>query len=272
MNTDINSIFADYLLRGSEFVSASVFAAEGHTPAAEGSRMLITIDGQSSGTVGGGAIEKDVINKALEIFSARKSRVITYDLESGSPVKDDEKTGMPCGGRVSIFLEYFGSPDSLYIFGCGHAGEALVKITVGLGFAVSCIDGRKEYADRIRKQYQVSVYQDFPEIDPDRENYIVIASYSHENDFEILSKIIAGRIDFKYLGIVASSRKWKLMKEKLLAEFGKGIDFYRIYSPAGIDTGGRTPADIAVSIAAELNSVRNGTEGLLHLRDKKSQQ
>ena len=269
MHSDINNTFAEYLSRGREFVSASVFNVQGHSPASEGSRMLVVKDGIAAGTVGGGAMEKDVIRKALELFSSCKSRVITYDLESGSAVENDEKTGMPCGGKVSVFLEYFGSPDSLYIFGCGHVGEALVNVLSGPGFSVNCIDEREEYAEKIKQRYHVPVFAGFPEMDSRRNTFIVIASYSHEKDYEILKKIIADKTEYEYLGIVASSGKWKTIKEKLEKEFGGRIDYSKIYSPAGLDTGGRTPADIAISIAAEINTVRYSISSQVSLRDKK---
>lgn len=266
---DINRKYADNLIKGKEFVSASAFGIEGHSPAVEGSRMLVFPDGATSGTVGGGALEKDIIIKAAELFGTRKSRVLTYDLDSGNEKDVDEKTGMPCGGKVSIFLEYFGSPDSLIIFGCGHVGEALVKISADLGFSVSCIDEREEYSERITRNYNVSVLTEFPEKYRLSNAFIVIATYSHEKDYEILGKIIKSGIKYNYLGIVASSRKWKMMKEKLILDSNPGIDFSLIYSPAGLGTGGGTPADIALSIAAEINSVRNDISELSHLRDKK---
>ncbi|PKM39740.1 MAG: hypothetical protein CVV03_12580 [Firmicutes bacterium HGW-Firmicutes-8] len=105
------------------------------------------------------------------------------------------------------------------------------------------------------------------EIIPD-ESYVVIAGYSHEVDFEVLRSIFKAKWSPRYIGILASPKKGGVIISKLKEEFGENIDLGKIYSPIGLDIGGESPEEIAISIIAEIQSLRYDKNGNKHLSEK----
>jgi len=98
----------------------TVIHTRGSTPREIGAKMIVTLDGNTSGTIGGSAVEALVIEKAKEAISKGKVLRVEYDLD------DVEKTstGMVCGGKMEFFIEPLKRFPRLYIFGGGHVGLA----------------------------------------------------------------------------------------------------------------------------------------------------
>jgi len=121
--------------KGEEFLIATVVNVKGSSPGKIGAKALITRDKKIFGTIGGGRIEKMVIDMAPAIIDEGVSKTLKFSLiQSDKPVKKDEhfenllKTEMLCGGEVEIFFEVYKKPVKLCICGAGHIGQAISKL------------------------------------------------------------------------------------------------------------------------------------------------
>ncbi len=250
-----NNVFSDLLSaqkKAVPTVMVTVIEVKGSAPQKAGARMLVYSDGRISGTIGGGAIEKKAIEFALSTMLSTDPQFKQYKLE--------QDLEMLCGGHMSLFFEPMSPPKPLYIFGAGHIGRALCRILEGAGFAVTIIDNRPEYADpdRIPAVSNILV-KPYPEALGElvftEQTSIVIVTHGHVHDREILEYCIQS--PFHYLGMIGSRRKVKQTVQNLIE---KGLSpelFYKLHSPIGLEIGGDTPTEIAVSIAAELIAVKN---------------
>jgi len=127
-----------------------------------------------------------------------------------------------------------------------------------MNFKTTVIDVRQNEIEKIpdcrviiAKDYN-SFIRDFSF--PDNSFYI-IATHSHDLDFEVLKAIFDSDVKPKYIGAVASKRKAKVIKERLLEKSNSKLDFSALHMPVGIKIGGNTPEFIAISIISELISV-----------------
>jgi xanthine dehydrogenase accessory factor len=235
-------------------VLATVIEASGSAPRKAGARMLIKADGSIVGTIGGGAIEKRIMDEALALMQGGAPKIVRYELE---------EIGMSCGGSMSTFLEPLQYAAELIIFGAGHIGAALSKIGNMMEFSVTVIDNRKEFAAKEKFPWAARViandYQEtLSELVFSDNTYIVIVTHKHIHDVEILE--YCAQRSFRYLGMIGSRTKVGKAFQQLR---DKGIDeeiIQRIHAPIGIGIGANTPAEIALSIAAELVAVRSETE------------
>lgn len=191
-----------------------------------------------------------------------------YILDENRVSSESEKTGMLCGGEVTLFFEHIGAAEKVIIFGAGHIGRVLFKFLSELNFRVSVLDNR-EAQDDARNDMEVIYYNGMEEAMDKAGNlensYVVIASHSHELDYQLLLSIIRSGIKPLYTGVVASRKKIEKMLSNLQDELGSIPETSSIYSPAGIDIGGRSPSAIALSIAAEIQSVRYKKRDFKHL-------
>lgn len=115
------------LLQGKELVVVTIISDSGSTPRTSGSRMIVYRDGRISGTIGGGAVEGDVIQSALCLFKTRGAIIATYDL---SQTGDTAQTDLICGGQVQILIEHVSVSDkSIKVY-----GEAYQEIKISQPF------------------------------------------------------------------------------------------------------------------------------------------
>ncbi len=270
---DIYSKINDYRKLGKDLVLVTVTEKEGMGPADVGKKMLVTSD-EAFGTVGGGAIEFYAREKAKEVLKERKSFSEKY-LLCGKEVYPDVKgveLPMVCGGHATLFYEFVGPKQYVYIFGAGHCGEALAKTLKPLGFHVTIIDERDYVIDQLDDSADIKVvsgFVDFIEKQGLKDNaYIVVCTPSHTHDYHVLNKILEKKYHPAYFGMLCSKKKIAEYLEKAYQEFGKDIDLKNFYSPIGLNIGGNSPEEIAISISGEMLSVYYGKSELnAHLRD-----
>lgn len=272
---DIYQKINEYRCKGKDLVLVTVTEKEGMGPADVGKKMLVTEDGEAFGTVGGGSIEFYAREKAKEVVKQRKSFSEKYILNNRDVYVDDGevKLNMACGGKATLFYEFVGPKAYLYIFGAGHCGAALAKVMKPLGFHITIIDDRKVVIDQLDDSTDIKANCGFTEfIDKNglRENsYVVVCTPSHQNDYHVLNKILEKKIKLKYFGMLCSQKKIAEYLEKAYETYGKEIDLSNFYSPIGLNIGGNSPEEIAISISGEILSVYYGkSEVNSHLRDK----
>ena len=230
----------------------TILNTKGSTPRKVGAKMLVYADGKIIGTIGGGSLEKKVIENALSVIGGKKARMFKHDL-----LYQHE---MCCGGTVELFIEPILKKNKLYIFGAGHTGQSLAKYALSFDFEVVLIDDRKEYIDECTfdevNKMCLPYQQSLTLLPFDDQVFVCIMTYSHPMDREILSYCL--KKPFAYLGMIGSQRKVEVTK-KMFADAGVGSkeDLEKIDMPMGIAIGAEGPDEIAISILARLIEQKN---------------
>ena len=250
--TDVIAALQQYRQQDSPCTLVILVDSHGSVPAKPGAKMLVAADGSTIGTVGGGALEQQATDMALEAMATGSPRTIQLHLT--------EEAGYACGGHVSLYLEPMLPVPRLLICGAGHVGQALCHIAAYTGFAVTVIDDREEFVtEELLPHAQHRMVSDFVEpfthLNVDEHTYIVICTRGHTHDFQLVEQALV--TPAPYIGMLGSRNKRTTLIEKLCAA---GLDHQqieaRLYTPVGLDIGGQTPREIAVSIVAQLIAQR----------------
>lgn len=230
----------------------TIIATKGSAPRKTGSKMLVYENGSIGGTIGGGALEKKVIEQALEVLKHNEAKVVTHNLVS--------ELAMCCGGTVELFIEPIMNRKKLYIFGAGHIGKTLAKFAPDLDFDVTLIDERYEAFETeglsecaLIKEHHANAIN---RLEFDENTFVVILTHNHSYDREILA--LTSKKPHRYIGMIGSERKVAIAKKNLIASnILNEANANHIDMPIGIDIEAITPQEIAISILAKLISVRN---------------
>ena len=272
---DIFTKINEFRNLGKDLVLVTVTEKEGMGPADVGKKMLVVENGKAFGTVGGGAIEFYAREKAKDVIKQRKSFSEKYILNDRNVEVDtgEVKLNMACGGKATLFYEFVGPKQYVYIFGAGHCGAALAKTLKPLGFHITIIDDRQMVLDQLDDSAHIKIksgFADYIENNGLRENtFVVVCTPSHTNDYHVLNKILEKKIQLAYFGMLCSRKKITDYLAKAYETYGKDIDLANFYSPIGLNIGGNSPEEIAISISAEMLSVFYNESALnSHLRDK----
>ncbi|MDD5067251.1 MAG: XdhC family protein [bacterium] len=240
----------------------TVTGTKGSTPRETGSRMIVRADGSIIDTIGGGAVEKLVIARALKVIRSGSALRAEYDLDKGN--RKGKRTGMICGGSMQFFIENIQVHPSLYIFGAGHCGQALYQLGLMNRFSVFMADDRKEVASRKRYPEASGIFtgpygRTVPKIGFKEHSYAVIMTEAHRYDELVLRKCLeVPGFPFRYLAMVSSRKKADEIKGRCIRDGYPVKKIKALHAPAGLEIGSKAPAEIAVSIMAEMIKVKNG--------------
>ena len=243
---------------GREFAICTVISAEGSSPGRASFKMIVLPDGSQTGTVGGGNLGLTVANDAREVIAQQKSRFVTYDLNQNGT----KSLGMLCGGQATLYIEYVGSRPSLYIYGAGHVGRFLASFASTVGFEVTVLDDRPDYATATRiPDARHFLCGDFVELVRTAsyvpQGYHVILTDKHVSDERVLKALLERNPDRRYVGMIGSRTKILEVYRHLEQAGIARAELARVYAPVGIDHGGQTAEEIALAICAELVAVRH---------------
>ena len=239
---------------------ATVIGRSGSAPQAVGAKMLLCADGTQWGTVGGGAIEAQVEEACRKALRFGRSERVRADL-----VRD---LAMCCGGSMEVFVEYIEARQRLFVLGAGHVSQALAPLLVGLNYELWVLDDRDEllrhpaFADIETGSYDADEVAEAVPMPTDRDAYLVMTR-DHARDEKAVAQILEQ--PHAFVGMIGSRRKVHTVLRRMLRRYDERgrarPDLSRLRSPLGLTLGGRTPAEIAVSIAAELVALRHGGDG-----------
>ena len=248
---DLYTEMAALVAAGQPFVLATVIESAGSTPQKPGSKLVVLGDGSLRGTVGGGAIEHQIIQAALALLQApERTRVIETHLT--------HELGMCCGGRMKVFLEKHGAAARLTVFGAGHVAKELAALAHHVGFRVTVVDARSEWASRERFPDCELLLKDPADhartLEGGPDCYFCITTHDHPLDQAVVEALVAR--PSAYLGVIGSRRKAERFRMRLRAAGVDEAAVERLRSPMGVDIGALTPEEIAVSIVGELIRVR----------------
>jgi xanthine dehydrogenase accessory factor len=265
MPSDIYESIVELRRRGERAVLATIVARKGSTPRRDAAKMLVCEDGRQVGTIGGGCTEAEVCREAPAIIRAERPVLLRFDLTE----TDAAESGLLCGGVMEVYVEPILPDPTVFVFGAGHVGSSLAAVAKVAGFRVEVADDRVKYCNRERfpgaDALHVADWETlFGELALGDRAFVVIATRGHNYDLACLR--FALTTPARYIGLLGSRRKTKLLYEALEAEGVDPAEFDRVFSPVGLDIGSETPEEIAVSIVAELVALRKHVD-LRALRD-----
>jgi len=237
-----------------------IVKTKGATPRKPAAKMIVLKDGKTIGTMGGGDLEKRVIEEAVEAIKQGEPRIasFTLDIEKG-------KLDMMCGGELDVYIEPILPKANLVIFGAGHITKVLAPLMQMAGFQVSVVDDspdllQKEKFPEIEDLRLTDMEEFAKNLPSDPCAYIVTLSRGFSKDEAILCQLI--QKEFKYIGMIGSMRKTMTMKENLQKQGISKEAFDKLQAPIGLDIGAETPEEIAISIAAEIIAAKKGNRHL----------
>lgn len=305
-------------------VLVTVVEGKGSIPRTAGAYMAVDENGRIYGTIGGGNLEYQAVQKARGLVGTDAHFVEEFDLGTG----ENGGLGMVCGGDVKVlffsvrgtdpvvgaflkeavhtaeegkpywlilpfsqgcprmerqldgekghcrilederqqyYAEEFCFDGKVYIFGGGHLAQELVPVLSHLGFWCMVMDDREEYTDPALfpgvKETKTVDFKALSQIlEVKQEDYLVVVTRGHRCDTD--AERFALQTPASYIGVVGSKRKTQYVRETLLAEGFTNEELDRVYAPIGIEIGSETPAEIAISIAAQLIQIRAEKTGM----------
>jgi xanthine dehydrogenase accessory factor len=172
----------------------------------------------------------------------------------------EDRSGTIPSPLGALFVQCFTPPLRLIIVGAVHIAQALVPMASIAGYAVTVIDPRRAFATDARFP-DVTLLSDWPDeamtaLKPDSRTAIVTLTHDPKLDDPALQ--VALRSDAFYVGALGSKKTHAARLERLRAEGFTDAELTRIHGPAGMAIGAKSPAEIAVSVLAEVTAARRG--------------
>ena len=288
----------------------------GSSPGKKGFKMAVSDDGSIFGSIGGGVMERNLVEKCRQLLQTKKDTAFLFEQDHHAKFGKNA-SGMICSGKQTIafftlgkkqlssiqeiilsieqdtagvlrvskeqflfekekvlsegnqsgeqsgeeweYTEQLGLPDKLFIFGAGHVGLALSRVFSMLDFQVSVFDNRtglNTFEENTFADHKMII--DFKKIEnliPEGENiYVVVMTFAHKNDEMIVRQLLSKKI--KYLGMMGSEMKVKTIFDTLRNEGFRQNLLDKVDAPIGLEIDSETPAEIAISIAAKIISIK----------------
>lgn len=235
--------------QGAAAVLATVVEVQGNTAVKPGAKCLVRDGAVVGETFGDPRVLEAVVQESAVRLRAEKSQLSAVELPQS-------------GAKLEIFFEVMPAPPKLIVVGAGHIAVPLVKMAKVLDFHVIVIDDRLLFANRERFPDADEVVvgdmaQMLKEMTITPSYYIVLITRGHAYDEPCLRVVLPSPA--KYIGMIGSRRRIKACfqrfreQDKITEEL-----IEKVYAPIGLDIGTETPAEIALSILAEVVKVRRG--------------
>lgn len=228
----------------------TVIKCLGSTPCKVGSRMIVTKSKEIHGTIGGGKLEFQTIDEAIIAIIENKIIETTYTL--------GPEFEQCCGGKVELIIEPMNQSPELFIFGAGHIGIEISSLLRGTPFQVNLIDSRKDWLKElnfedyvITNSVNLNDFKTFKDAVRWGNNcYVLVLTHDHKIDLDIIA--MALQHETKFLGLIGSKTKRVRFHSILKSELNikEGMD--NVVCPIGLEIGGNSPKEIAISVVAQL--------------------
>ena len=244
---------------GKQAVLVTVVAARGSVPRHEGSKMLIFPDGSTEGTIGGGDMEHRVIGEALAALADGQLRVRDYVFQD--PAQGD--VGV-CGGEIQVVIEPIQPKPGLLVIGAGHVGNAAAHLGKWLGFEVTLVDDRPDFAGSsdvpdLDRVVTCAMKDISDHVGIHAQTYILLTTRGVDLDVEGLPNLLASPA--AYIGVIGSRRRWETTVDQLRQAGVPEDQIQRVTSPMGLELNAETPEEIAVSVLGQVIMQRRGGSG-----------
>jgi xanthine dehydrogenase accessory factor len=256
MSEDVFRAVVRALDDGERAALVTIVSTSGSTPQRVGAKMLVYEDGRIAGTIGGGCYEHDAASKARDAIGLQRPRLVRYSLNDDLAAE----TGLICGGQMEVYIEPVEPAPHLYLLGAGHVSVEVARIAKLVGFQVHVVDDREKFANAERFPGADVVVDDIAgwlgrtTLPPG--SYVVVVTRGHRGDHEAMRQLVVRPT--RYLGLIGSRAKVVRIFDALTQEGVAADRLSAVHAPIGLDIGAVSPAEIAVSIVAELVAVRSG--------------
>lgn len=237
-------------------VTVTLAGVRGSAPQELGAKLVATSAGLRAGTIGGGRLEAHALRRSQEMLADEATPSCV--LETVNLQRD---LGMTCGGEVTLLYEVVGQrPWEIVVFGAGHVAQALLRLLATLECRVRVFDPRPEWIEQVIRSPNVhaAVEPDMPArvATLSERCFVVVMTQGHATDLPVL-RAAYERGTFAYLGVMGSELKARRVRRELEESGVSSERVAELRSPIGMPFGANTPAEIAVSVAAELIATRD---------------
>jgi xanthine dehydrogenase accessory factor len=240
----------DFQLKRETVALVTITKILGSAPCRLASKMIVTPQKKIYGTIGGGKLEFHVIDEAIRAIQENKTLECNYTL--------GPEFEQCCGGKVELIIEPMNQFPELYIFGAGHIGVAICDVLKDTPFTITLLDTRENWRETIKIDNSISYTDISFDLYKQKVNwgpncYVVILTHDHKLDFEITA--LALQQQTKYIGLIGSKTKKNKFNNLLIKELHFEAGISPVHCPMGLDLGGNSPKEIAISVASELLKV-----------------
>lgn len=208
-----------------------------------------------------------LVEQILASLKLGRSLTLVTSFDDAHPylIQEKEKRKKEKESESEVFIEVLEPAPILLIVGAGHVGEQLAKVAHLVGFQIAIQDDRPEWANLERYPQAAFIYshidQALTELSNHGSLYVALVTRGYRYDLEALTALLNRDLPCSYIGMIGSDRRVKevLDQVKQMGISPEKLQF--VYAPIGLDIGALTPAEIAVSISAELIMLRRGGTG-----------
>ena len=213
-------------------------------------RLWLGADGSTYGSLGTPEADLQVEEHLPEVLERERGLVCALDPDA------------ELGETAEVFIEPFLPEPVLYVFGGGHVGGQICALAKNVGFRVVLIDDRPTFANSERHPQAdeclvAGMEEVFADLPIDDQSYIIAATRGHQHDEIVVEAAI--KTPARYIGMLGSERKKLILWRRIAERGGDSQRLDTVFAPIGFNIGADTPAEIAVSVAAELIEQRRGT-------------
>jgi len=310
MDVEVIRTALDWMNRGHRVVMGTVVRTWGSSPRPPGSLMIIRDDGQVAGSVSGGCIEDDLIDR---VKRGELAQHLPQSTSYGVSAQEAQRFGLPCGGTVQLVLEplsakamlrelqveveshhrvrrrlemstglvsmapaerddavrfdgnaletVHGPALRLLVIGAGQLSRYLANFAVALDYRVTVCDPRPEYHEGWEQMPGVTLSRTMPDdlvLAMNLDSNSAVVALTHDPKLDDLALMEALKTPAFYVGALGSRRNNDARRRRLLEFDVSEAEMRRLHGPVGLNLGGKTPPEIAMSIVAEMTAVRRG--------------
>ena len=274
--SDLAAALRAWQAAGSPYALAAITAVEGSAPRGTGVALAVDGTGALVGSVSGGCVDAEVYELCREVLRTGTTVHRTFGTDSDDPFAP----AMPGGGVVTVTIRRVdprtdssvlaaldaardGAP-RLLVLGAVAFADTLVRLGRFLGYRVTLCDARPVFASRDRFPEADEVVVEWPHrflatVEADRRTAVCVLT--HDPKFDVPALVAALRSPAGYVGAIGSRRTCADRAERLRAAGLTEHELARLRSPVGLDLGGATPEEVALSIGAEIVALRYGGSG-----------
>ena len=212
-----------------------------------GAEMLVYPDGHTDGTLGTAALDQQAVAQAVDLM--RRNGSHTFPLQTAA-------------GQYEVFVDVFPPPPTLLVFGAVHIAIPLVTMAKEAGFRVKVVDGRAKFLTKERFPQADQLIEAWPDeiaeqgVKIDENTYIVILTHDEKFDGPALDVSLPSPA--RYIGAIGSKTTTANRNQRLQEQGVTEQQIARIHGPIGLPIGAREPAEIAISIMAQIIAVKYG--------------
>jgi len=236
---DVAPRVVELLNKDKTFCLATVVES-GKRDVTPGSKAIVLHDGSVEGSLGSESLDQKLRDLCLTFFKEKKSRSIILE------------------DTVRVFFNFLVSETKLLVCGAGHIAIPLAQFAQRVGFRVTVLDDRPDFASPSRFANCEVVAAEFTEALREMpfgpSAYVVVITRGHEHDADCLAEIL--KKEAAYVGLIGSRRRVRIVLEVLEKEGIPRERLKQVFTPIGIPIGAESPDEIALSIVSELVCVR----------------